>query len=164
MKTKSILIISILLILVSSFSAYSQIVNFSGEWILNKEKTVLADNQLFLSKITIQVKGDSLLTNRLYENSAGEEYPFDENLSPDGKESKISIYEMPRTSKATKVDGDGTIIIESKTIFNGQNGEDTLEAKETWKVDNTGNVLTLVFNNKMSGTETPGTNYYDKVK
>ena len=43
-------------------------------------------------------------------------------------------------------------------------GEDTLDAKETWKVDNTGNVLSLVFNNKMSGTETPGTNYYDKVK
>lgn len=164
MKTKSIFSIILLLILTSSFSAYSQKPDFSGEWKLNKEKTVLADNQLFLSKITILIKGDSLLTTRVYENMNGEEYPFDENLDLDGKECKITIYEMPRTSKASRVIADGTITIESQTTFTGQNGEDNLTAKETWKVDNEGNTLIIDFINKMSAGETTGTNYYNKVK
>jgi hypothetical protein len=163
MKSKSFILLGIILVFVTSFSAYSQKADFSGVWKLNKEKTVLADNQLFLSGITIQVKNDSLLTSRVYENSAGEEYPFDENLSFDGKECKFTIYDMPRTSKASKVIADGSIIIESMTIFTGQNGEDTLAAKETWKVDGAGKILTMDFKNKMSGNEFTGTNIYDKV-
>mgnify|MGYP001791529506 CR=1 FL=1 len=153
----------ILLIFIPSFSAYSQKADFSGEWKLNKEKTVLADNQLFLSKITILIKGDSLLTTRVYENGNGEEYSFVENMGLDGKECKITIYEMPRTSKATRVIADGTITIESQTTFTGQNGEDNLIAKETWKVDNEANTLTIDFTNKMSGGETTGKNYYNKT-
>lgn len=164
MKTKTIFIFLVLLIITSSYSALGQRANFSGEWKLNKEKTVLADNQLFLSRVTIQLKSDSLLTTRVYENANGEEYPFEENLSLDEKESKIVIYDMPRTTKASRSNTDGSIIIESTTTFNGNNGEENLAAKETWKVDNEGQTLTIGFTNKMSGGETVGTNYYNKVK
>jgi hypothetical protein len=71
---------------------------------------------------------------------------------------------MPRTSKVTKSDADTSLVIESTTTFNGQNGEEDMVAKETWKVDTEGNTLTLNFTNKMSGTETTGINYYNKVK
>jgi hypothetical protein len=164
MKTKTLFLILILFIFSFSYSASGQGTNFSGKWELNKEKTVLADNQLFLSGITIQLKSDSLLTTRTYQNSNGEEYPFDENLSLDGKECKFTIYDMPRTSKVTKSDADTSLVIESTTTFNGQNGEEDMVAKETWKVDTEGNTLTLNFTNKMSGTETTGINYYNKVK
>ena len=164
MKTKTFFIILILFTISFSFSAFGQITNFSGKWELNKEKTILADNQLFLSGITIQLKSDSLLTTRIYQNSNGEEYPFDENLSLDGKESKFTIYDMPRTSKVTKSEADTSLVIESTTTFNGQYGAEDMVAKETWKVDISGNILTLNFTNKMSGTETTGTNYYKKVK
>jgi len=164
MKTKTIFIFLILLITTSSYSALGQKGDFSGEWKLNKEKTVLADNQLFLSRVVIELKSDSLLTVRVYENGNGEEYPFEENLSLDGKECKIVIYEMPRTTKATRSNTDGSLIIESTTTFQGENGAENLTAKETWNVDNEGTTLTIAFINKMSGGETTGTNYYNKVK
>jgi hypothetical protein len=164
MKTKTIFIFLILLIITSPFSALGQNGGFSGEWKLNKEKTVLAENQLFLSIVTIQIKSDSLLTTRVYENWNGEEYPFEENLSLDGKECKIVIYDMPRTTKASRSNTDVSLIIESTTTFYNDNGEDNLTAKETWKVDNEGNTLTINFTNKMSVGETIGTNYYNRIK
>ncbi|MEI8226388.1 MAG: hypothetical protein WCG82_10735 [Bacteroidota bacterium] len=164
MKIKATFLFLILFAITFSFSALGQRANFSGEWKLNKEKTVLADNQLFLSRVTIQLKSDSLLTTRVYENANGEEYPFEENLFLDGKEYKIVIFDMPRTTKASRSDTDGSLIIESTTTFNGNNGEENLTAKETWKVDDEGETLTIGFTNKMSGSETVGTNYYNKVK
>jgi hypothetical protein len=164
MKTKSPFGLLFILFFIASFSAQAQNSAFTGEWKLNREKTILADNQLFLSKVTIQVKNDSLLTTRIYENGNGEEYPFEENLSLDGKESKIVIYEMPRTSKASLVNTDGSILVESKTTFNGNNGQEDLLAKETWKVDNESKMLIVDFTNKMSAGEVTGKNYYNKVK
>jgi hypothetical protein len=55
-------------------------------------------------------------------------------------------------------------MIESTTTFQGEYGEDNLIAKETWKVDNEGDTLTIDFTNKSSGGEIVGTNYYNKVK
>jgi hypothetical protein len=162
MKTTKIFSLLILLVLFPVFMASAQKANFSGEWKINKEKLTNADNQLVLSKITIQLKADSLLTTRVYENGMGEEFPFDENLTLDGQECKIVIYEMPRTSKASRTT-DGAITIASATTFYGNNGQEDMVAKETWKVDNEGKILTLEFSNTMSGVETTGTYFYDKA-
>lgn len=164
MKTKKASFFLIFLFLISSFSAKAQNASFTGEWTLNKEKTILVDNQLFLRKIKIELINDSILMTRTYQNSNGEDYPFDENLSLDGKESKIIIYDMPRTSNAKKSATNGTILIESKTTFNNNNVEDNMIAKETWKVDNEGNMLAIEFTNKTKGGETSGVHYYNKVK
>jgi len=164
MKTKTIFFSLFLLIIASLIPSIGQNVNFSGEWKLNREKTVLADNQLFLSGVKIQLKSDSLLTTRIYENGNGEEYTFDENLALDGTENKIVIYDMPRTSKVSKSETDGSLIIESTTTFNGEYGTEDFVAKETWKVDGEGKLLTIDFTNKMSGNETIGTNFYNKAE
>jgi hypothetical protein len=71
---------------------------------------------------------------------------------------------MPRTSKATISDTDGSIMIASTTTFSGNNGQEDMIAKETFKVDNEGKTMTLEFTNKMSGNEITGTYYYNKVK
>jgi hypothetical protein len=164
MKTKSASGFIIFLLLIFSFSVKAQNDIFTGEWTLNKEKTVLADNQLFLSKIKIELKNDSILMTRTYQNGNGDEYPFDENLSLDGKESKIIIYDMPRTSNAKKSSSDGAILIESKTTFTTDNGEENMVAKETWKVDNEGKMLAVEFSNKTSAGEVSGIHYFNKVK
>jgi hypothetical protein len=164
MKTKSIFALLILIFVSSTYSAIGQKANFSGEWKLNKEKTVLASDQLFLSAVSIQLKGDSLLTTRVYANDYGEEYPFVENLTLNGKECKIVIYDMPRTSKASRSNSDGSIIIESKTTFYGDSGEEDMIAKETWKVDSNGNTLIIDYTNSIAGNEMKGISYYDKVK
>jgi hypothetical protein len=164
MKTKTISGLIFLFIFLTSLSGIAQKPSFSGEWKLNREKTALTDNQLFLSGITVQIKGDSLLTKRVYENANGEQYPFDENVTLTGKEAKITIYEMPRVTKATGVNTDGSINLESKTTFNGNSGEDNLVAKETWKVSSDAKMLTIEFSNKMSAGESGGTLYFNKVK
>jgi hypothetical protein len=163
MKTKATFLFIILFIITFSFSASGQGANFSGEWKLNKEKSLMVDNQLFLSGLTINLKSDSLLTTRVYENANGDQYPFEENLSLDGKDCKLVIYDMPRTSKASKSSPAGSINIESTTTFTTDNGQQNLIAKETWKVDNDGQLI-ISFTNKMSAGETSGTNYYNKVK
>jgi hypothetical protein len=164
MKTKTVFSILLILILIPAFRVSAQKDYFSGEWKLNKEKSVLTENQLFLSKITIHLKSDSLITTRTYENGSGEEYPFDENLSLDGKDCKIVVFNMPRTSKATLSEADKSIKITSATTFSGNNGEEDMTADETWKVENDGQFLTLTFTNKMSGNDMAGKYYFEKVK
>jgi len=164
MKTKTIFFILFLLTLLPASLINAQKPDLSGEWKLNKEKSTITDPQLFLSKITFLVKTDSLFTTRVYENGNGEEYPFEENLSLDGKDCKIVIFEMPRTSKATCSANDGSIMIASATTFNNGNGPEDMTANETWKMDNEGQFLTLTFTNKMSGNESTGTYYFEKAK
>jgi hypothetical protein len=164
MKTKISYLLLFFLLLLPVSIITAQKPDLSGEWKLNKEKSNIVDAQLFLSKITIQVKTDSLFTTRVYENGNGEEYPFEENLSLDGKDCKIVIFEMPRSSKATLSNTDGAIMIASSTTFNNGNGPQDMTANETWKMDNDGHFLTLTFSNKMSGNETTGTYYFEKSK
>ncbi len=164
MKTKITFFFLVLFIISSSSSLSGQKSKFSGDWKLNTEKTVLTDNQLVLSKVSIKLLSDSLLTVRVYENSNGEEYPFDEKLTLDGKPCKIYIYDMPRSTKATRSESEGSITIESVTTFYGNNGEEDLLAKELWKVDNEGKTLTIEYTNKVAGNEYKGTSYYNRVK
>jgi len=162
MKTKTITGLVILLVFLTSLAVTAQNPDFSGEWKLNREKTALTDNSLFLAGITIKVKADSLFTSRVYENSNGEQYPFDENVTLDGKEGKITIYDMPRVTKATGVNSDGSIIVESKTTFYNNGSEDNLVAKEIWKIAD--GLLTIEYNNTMSAGAGTGTLYFTKVK
>jgi hypothetical protein len=164
MKTKLISGVLFLFFILPSISGLAQNTGFSGEWKLNREKTILADSRLFLSKVTLNVKGDSLFTTRVYENENGEEYPFDENLRINGQECKLVIYNMPRATKATWADTDGSILIESKTTFSNDNGEDSLLAKEAWKINNDGKMLSVYFTNKMSAGEVSGTSYFDRAR
>jgi hypothetical protein len=162
MKTRTLLSLITLFIFLPAFTITAQKADISGEWKLNKEKSQVAEN-LFLSKITLKLKPDSLLTTRVYENQNGEEYSFDEKLSLDNKECKTVIYDMPRTSAATRSNADGSISIASTTTFNGNGGMEDMVAKEAWKLGEDGN-LTLDFTNKMSGNELTGKYIYEKVK
>lgn len=158
MKTKSLVIFIVALFI--SISATSQNTSFDGIWKIDRQKSTIPSDQLFLSKINISIKGDTLYTTRIYEDPNGQEYPFDETLALNGSEGKITIYEMPRVSKARK-ESDGSIIIESKTTMNNYGSEENLVSTETWKVSNDG-ILSMDFTNQMSGQEYKGTFYYTK--
>ena len=164
MKTKTILSLGFLLIIFSTAPSMGQPASFTGEWKLNREKSNIQDNQLILTKIQMQLKGDSLLTTRTYENQNGEEYPFEENLTLNGKDCKITIYDMPRSSKATISKSDGTLQIESTTTFYGNSGEENLVAKETWKIEDGGKALSFTFTNSMSAGTATGAHYFERVK
>jgi hypothetical protein len=156
MKIRNLIASVLFLLVLAPLSGQSP---FNGEWKIDTKKSAVPTDQLCLSKINIQVKSDSILTTRVYQSPDGQEFPFQENMSLDGWETKLVIYDMPRVTKALK-GGNGSIIIQSKTTFNGNGGEDNLTANETWKVD--GNTLVLDMINQMSGQEFKGTFYYNK--
>lgn len=164
MKTKFLPFSLAILFLVCSFFVKAQNNPLTGEWKLNKEKTVLATNQLFLLKIVIQVKGDSLFTTRTYQNTDGQEYPFIENLSLSGKEGKIVIYDMPRTAKATLSKDDDSIVLESTTTFYRDGQEVNMKAQETWKVESENKLLSIISKFTTSAGEVSLTSFFDRVK
>jgi hypothetical protein len=162
MKTRFLFPIAILLLF--SSVTYGQNTPFSGVWKLNKEKSVFDPNQLYLSGITINLRADSLLTTRVYATGDGQEYPFEENLRLDGKDCKIVIYDMPRTTKALFSAAKDSIKMESVTTFNGNNGEQNLNVKETLFIENGGETLTILFSNSIAGSLTTGRYSYGRVK
>lgn len=145
-------------------NATGQKSDFQGTWKLDRTKSTLPANLPTLIGITISFKGDSLLTERVYDSMDGQEYPFTENLTLDGKESAITIYEMPRKAKAGLSAEDTVLNLESTTIFNGPDGAADFLSKETWKVDKTTNILSINFVNSISGTEETGVFIFNKAE
>ena len=152
-----------LIFITTSFSSYGQKADFSGNWAIDRSKIATTDNQLILVKINIKTKGDSLLTVRVYETSDGQQYPFNENVSLDGKENKITIYDMPRKAKASWSAQDASLIFESTTTFNGDSGPANLVTKETWKLDPSKNGLSIESKNTLPQGETTGTFFFKRV-
>ena len=164
MKTKMRLLLSILLFSLSSMTVLGQLQSFSGEWKFNREKSTAINDQLFLAKITVLQKSDSILTTRVYENENGEQYPFKENLPLNGKECKIVIYDMPRTASASLSSGNGSLSFESTTTFYGDSGSDNLKTQETWNTQNGGKSLKIDYKTAYSGGTATGVQYFDKIK
>ncbi len=138
MQTKKCFSLFVLLFIAAYVYAGDKNSSLSGIWKLNREKTPSVSGQIFLSKISILFKNDSLLTVRTYENNNGETYPFDEILTMDGKEYKIVIYEMPRKSKAYWSEQGKSLVIESTTTFTSDSQEENFLSVETWKMDENG--------------------------
>jgi len=162
-KIMSIPVISLFLFSVTEF-AYSSNVNFSGEWILDKEKTELSESPLFLSKITVTQKEDSVLTTRTYMNEYGEQYPFDEEITINGEEKEIVIYEMKRRTAAHWSEDGKSLLITSKTKYYGDTGEEEFSVEETWSLDEEGMILSIGYTtNSVYGTNT-GTYFYKKAE
>jgi hypothetical protein len=71
---------------------------------------------------------------------------------------------MPRKTKATWSDQDTTVNVESKTTFNGDNGQEDFVSKETWKIDNVTKTLTITFKNSTSAGEASGFFLFKKAE
>jgi hypothetical protein len=164
MKIKILLSLLASLIITISVSAGDGKPAFAGNWKLDRTKSSTTGSSLFLSAINIKVENDNLLTERVYENSNGENYPFNENLTLDNKEYKIEIYEMPRKSKAQWSEKDNSLSIESNTTYNGNSGEQIVNTIETWKLSQDGNQLIYDFVTKTSEGSIKGIYYFNKSK
>lgn len=136
---------------------------FSGDWELDKEKTDLPEGDIYLAEIKLELEGDSLFTTRTYVNDYdGGYYPFDENLTLDGKEHDIYIYNMPRTASANWSDDDKKIIINSTITFYGNEGEVDIITKEIFSIDEKGDYLVINLTSKTGEEETKGVLYFRK--
>lgn len=148
----------------SAIPVAGQKTNLAGTWKLDRSKPGLSEYSLLLVDLNVLIKGDSLLTKRTYATGEGQEYPFTENVTLDGKECKITIYDMPRKSKAVWSEPDGVLNLESTTTYNGSNGSEDFISKEVWKVDNANKTLTISFKNSSSAGQSDGAFIYNKVQ
>jgi hypothetical protein len=164
MKRTISFILSMVLAIALSIQLSAQKTDFNGSWKLDMTKSALVEYSPVLVRIDVRINGDSLLTERYYDTGDGQEYPFTENLTLDGKEYPITIYDMPRKSKAVLSDPDGFVIVESNTTTNGNGGPEDFISKETWKADTANKILTISFKNNMSGDETEGAFVFNKIE
>lgn len=153
----------LILLLFSSLQVSGQPSLFTGEWKLNRVKTAPQETMVTLTQIKVQLTSDTLLTLRTYETGSGEVYPFVENISLDGKDCKIVVYDMPRSSKASYSPQDGLIKVESVTTYYGNNGEDNNKTSETWKTEEGGKTLTIVYTTTTAMGSVSGTQYFDRI-
>jgi hypothetical protein len=163
MKRTIFFVLFMALTIVSALQVSGQKADFNGSWKLNIAKSTMVE-YANLVRIDVQIKGDSLLTERYYDTGDGQEYPFTENLTLDGKEYIITIYDMPRKSKALLSDPDGFVIVESTTTTNGDSGSEDFISKETWKTDTANKILTISFKNNISGDESEGAFVFNKIE
>jgi hypothetical protein len=138
--------------------------NFSGSWELDRVASTLGDAGLWLEEIKVTQTKDSLLTYRTYQTNSYEEYPFTENLTLDGKEYEITIYEMPRKTLATVSDDKKNLVIKSQVTFWGDNGEVTIPSTETWSLQEKGKVLAIEYMSVGQDGEYTSQMVYKKVK
>jgi hypothetical protein len=163
MKKISFFILFMALCIVASLTVAGQKPDFSGTWKVDRTKTQYTSDFPLLVMLTVNIKGDSLLTERIYDTGDGQEYPFDENVTINGKEHSIYIYDMPRKSKASWLEKEGALVFESVTTANGYNGPEDFKSKETWKLDKANNVLTISFINNSSAGESTGDLIFNKT-
>jgi len=163
MKITKLLILLTVVAFISSLRLTAQKADFNGTWKIDRTKSTLVEYTPVLARIDIKINGDSLLTERYYETGDGQEYPFTENMTLDGKEYNITIYNMPRKTKASWSDQDGILIVESTTTFSGDAGTADFITKESWKVDNTNDTFTISCKNKMAGNDSEGAFIFNKV-
>ena len=144
--------------------AVKPVVDFSGEWALNEDKSLL-DNS-----------GIGYLPSRLkitqYENEIGIQKSFEEefaddritvdHLTLDGKDTKTEMYNTPVITKATWTEKQDTLIIESKASF--KRGAQTIEmsSNEKWYFKKNGKVLSIIQSSNSYRGKRNVTLIYDK--
>jgi len=163
MKRTMLFVLLMAFAITSTLTVSAQKSDFNGTWKLDRTKSTLVEYTPTLARIDIKISGDSLLTERYYDTGDGQEYPFTENLTLDGKEYSMTIYDMPRKIKAVWSEQDGSVIVESITTFMGDMGSQDFISKEAWKVDKTTNTFTISFTNKMGGNDSAGAYILNKA-
>lgn len=163
MKRTMLFVLLMAFAIMSSLTVSAQKDDFNGTWRLDPTKSTLAEYTPILTRIDVRISGDSLLTERYYDTGDGQQYPFTENVMLDGKEHSITIYEMPRKTKAVWSETDGTLVVESVTTFMGDMGTQDFVSRESWKADKSKNSFTISYKNKMGSAESEGALILNKV-
>ena len=163
LKKMSIPVLLLFLFSITAFASGGN-VNFSGEWKLDKEKSQLSESPLHLAKIKIAQKENSVLTTRTYTNQYGEQYPFDEELTVDGEEREIMIFEMKRRTAAHWSEDGKTLLLTSKTKYYGDSGEQEFSVEETWSLIEKGKILSIEYTTNSEFGKFTGTYLYKKAE
>ena len=152
----------VLLCLFVSIGLAQNATDFSGSWTIDKEKTELSQVGLYLSKIEVTQKGDTLIAKRTYVKRDGEHYPFTERLTLDGNEVKMEIYDMPRTSSAKLSEDKTSLNVVSTVTYYGDYGATDIQITEKWSMEEV-NMLQIHSTSKTDEGERELAAFYKKL-
>ena len=130
-------------------------VNFSGEWTLNKDKSMLGEfgENIAPKKITINSSDNSVYIERLLPTFNGEEYTTKETLTFDEKEVEIPLLGTNKKKSKAKWSADGQALLVSSIIHWEINGEVAeIKVDETWKLTPDGQLSLESVSNSSFGT------------
>jgi len=156
MKKTSLFVLMAFILSSAVIDATAQKMNLNGKWKADVSKSSVISNNPFLVRIDVKISGDSLFTERYYDIGDGQTYPFTENLTLDGKEHDITVYDMPRKTTAIWSEDEGMLKLVSSMSTYGGSGPADFVSKETWKVAEDGKILTISFANTMNGSDSEG--------
>ncbi len=122
-------------------SAQDSKVNFSGEWVLNAEKSDQPERPggrrrgMLASKMVIEQKDNKLVVERFRKNRDGEDVSTKLSYTLDGKKCKNDLNFGTRESVAKWSKDGKTLTIESTITMSRGDREFTMESTEKWSLD-----------------------------
>jgi hypothetical protein len=166
--TKTLLATATIVMVCTAATAIINTADFSGEWKLNETKSDLGqfNGRGAAKKIKIDaVQADGMSFERTSTNQAGEEVVRKEKLTFDGKETENASFGTSKKKSTAKWSDDGSSLVINSTILFDRNGDVTeIKQKETWKLTDNGQALSIESNSSSSFGENSMKLVYDKVK
>lgn len=166
---KSMFIISAAILCICTSATIATSVNFSGEWKLNESKSDLGQFGGRGAARSIKVTSsdaNSISIERTSVNQNGENITRKESLTFDGKEAESTggFGNSKRKASAKWADDGQSMIIDAITTFD-RNGESMeIKSKETWKLSDNNETLTIDATSSSSFGENTMKLVYEKVK
>jgi mannan endo-1,4-beta-mannosidase len=119
--------------------------DFSGEWVLNEEHTVIENmgmsNLPFKLKIT---QNDSILTvQKIYIIEYANDRITTDSIKLDGTENRSEMWNLPMVIKTKWSARNDTLNIESKISFNRGGQTTDMTMQELWSLQDQGNTLSI---------------------
>jgi hypothetical protein len=135
--SKQLLVLLLAPALLSSFIAFTEKANFSGEWKLNEGKSELGEfgGRFAARTIKVEQKEEAITISKTAPSFNGGDNTTTETLSFDGKESETTVFGNSKKKSTLKWSDDSQSFIISYSIAFERNGE-TSEFKgiETWSL------------------------------
>ena len=119
--------------------------DFSGEWVLNEDKSNLGNAGAgnLPARLMIGQDNGGLKIKKTFIEEWEDSRVTDETIAFNSAESKSEYYGAPRISTARLSADKDTLTINSKTTFNRGGQASTFVTVETWSLQNRGNELRI---------------------
>jgi mannan endo-1,4-beta-mannosidase len=144
--------------------ALNKAADFSGEWVLNENKSILNNNgaSSLPYKLKISQKGNEVTIQKLFIDEWQDNRVTEEKISLNGEESKQGPLNSPRVTTASLSANADTLIIKSKVTFGNGGQAMQTASSETWHLQNRGKELFITQSSVSPRGERKITMVYDK--
>jgi len=168
MRLIALFTVAVLLLGAIVVSAQETKPNFSGDWVLNADKSTQPEGPggrrggMMASKMTIEQKDNQLIIESVRKNRDGEDVSTKATYTLDGKKCKNDTNFGTRESTANWSKDGKMLTIESTMNMSRGDREFTMESTEKWSLDK--NVLTIETTSSSPRGERTSKAVYHKVE